>query len=150
MSFKEYLTEKKQFSDKQEEIVKKIKSKYKAEVKLGGYDNNTLIVLDDELGQIGWITQKELKDWDKIISKRLKELKKTVSEPKSLPKGYYKESKESAEELLRTNGFKIKSVFGTSFGTEYVMAKKYDEDDIKEILKDFTLKFNDKSVFVID
>lgn len=56
----------------------------------------------------------------------------------------------SAEDLLRSNSIKIKSVHGTKFGTEFVLAKKYDEKEIKDILSDFTLKFDDKSVFVID
>jgi len=35
------------------------------------------------------------------------------------------------------------------FGTEFLMAKQYPKDDIKKILKDYTLKFNDQSIFVI-
>jgi hypothetical protein len=55
----------------------------------------------------------------------------------------------SAEEILRDNNFKIKSVHGTKFGTEYVMAKQYEEKDIKDVLGDFDLKFDGKSIFVI-
>lgn len=53
-----------------------------------------------------------------------------------------------AEKILRTK-FKIKSVHGTKFGTEFIMAKKYDEDEIKNLLTDYQVKFDGKSVFVI-
>jgi len=54
------------------------------------------------------------------------------------------------DEILRSNKFKIKNIYGTKFGTEYVMAKKYDEEEIKSALKDYKLKFDGKSIFVIN
>ena len=56
---------------------------------------------------------------------------------------------DKVENILRDNNFKIKSIHGTKFGTEFLMAKQYPKDDIKKILKDYTLKFNDQSIFVI-
>ena len=54
----------------------------------------------------------------------------------------------SAEDILRNGGFKIRSIFGTKFGTEFLLMKKYPEKDIKEILKDFTIRIDAESVFV--
>lgn len=54
------------------------------------------------------------------------------------------------EEVLRGAGFKIKLVTPTSFGTQIDFAKKYDEKEIEELLKDFTVKIKNKSVFIVD
>lgn len=58
--------------------------------------------------------------------------------------------KETPEDLLRGNGIKIRLVTPTTFGTQIDFAKKYDDNEIKEILKDFTLKFKGNSVFIVD
>jgi hypothetical protein len=54
------------------------------------------------------------------------------------------------EELLRTKGFKIKLVTPTSFGTQIELSKQYEDDEIKELLKDFTIKIKGKSVFIVE
>lgn len=53
-----------------------------------------------------------------------------------------------AETVLIKNNIKIKQKFSTKFGTEFVLAKKYDESGLKDILKDFKVTFDDKSIFV--
>lgn len=55
-----------------------------------------------------------------------------------------------ALELLRTNNVKVRLVTPTSFGTQIDFAKKYDKEVIQEILKDYTIKIKNKSVFVIN
>ncbi len=57
---------------------------------------------------------------------------------------------ETPEKILRSHGFKIKLVAPTKFGTQVDFAKKYEEEDIKKVLKGYTLKFDGKSVFIID
>ena len=73
-----------------------------------------------------------------------------IESSKELPKRVQLKEAEKADEILRRNNFKIKSTFSTKFGTEYLMAKKYDEEDIKKVLKDFNIKFDDKSIFVVN
>lgn len=58
--------------------------------------------------------------------------------------------KEKVEDILRNNGFKIKSVLITSFGKQIDFAKKYPDDEIKSVLKNFNLKIKDKSIFIIE
>lgn len=66
-------------------------------------------------------------------------------------KAIIKEEKEKKpEEILRGAGIKIKMVTPTSFGTQIDFAKRYDEDEIKEILKNFSVKIKNKSVFIVD
>jgi len=55
-----------------------------------------------------------------------------------------------AAEILRDNGFKLKLVTPTLFGIQIDFAKHYDEEELTVVLKDFTLKFKNKSVFIID
>jgi len=59
------------------------------------------------------------------------------------------ESDDSVEKILRKEGFKIKSVYGTKFGTEFIMFKKFNEEEVQELLKKYTLKFDGKSIFVV-
>jgi hypothetical protein len=54
------------------------------------------------------------------------------------------------EEILRGANKKIRLVTPTAFGTQIDFAKKYDDNEIKEILKDFTIKIKQKSVFIVD
>jgi hypothetical protein len=61
-----------------------------------------------------------------------------------------KDQKEKPEEILRSANVKIKMVTGTAFGTQIDLFKKYPEEEIKEILKDYTIKIKDKSVFIVD
>ncbi len=56
----------------------------------------------------------------------------------------------SAEDLLRAGGMKIKLVTDTKFGKQVDFAKHYEQEDIEKLLKNYTLKFDDKSVFIID
>lgn len=53
------------------------------------------------------------------------------------------------ESLLRQNNFKIKIVTPTSFGVQIDFAKKYKEEEIKAVLKDYNIKIKDKAVFII-
>jgi len=53
------------------------------------------------------------------------------------------------EEILRAAGFKIRLITPTSFGTQIDFAKKYDDDDIEKLLKDFTIKLKNKSLFIV-
>ena len=60
------------------------------------------------------------------------------------------ESDESPEKLLRKAGYKIKLVTKTAFGVQLDLAKKYEENEIKKVLKNFNIKIKDNSVFVVD
>ena len=53
-----------------------------------------------------------------------------------------------AEGLLIKNNIKIKSKFSTKFGTEFVLFKTPDEDEIRKILKDYRVTFYGNSIFV--
>ncbi len=53
------------------------------------------------------------------------------------------------EKLLRDAGFKIKLIAPTSFGTQIDFAKEYDSKEIENILKNFSIKFKNKSVFIV-
>lgn len=53
-------------------------------------------------------------------------------------------------EILRGAGFKIKLITPTSFGTQIDFAKQYNNKDIETVLKDFTIKIKNKSVFIVD
>ena len=54
------------------------------------------------------------------------------------------------EQLLRSKNIKIKDINFTNFGTEYILAKKYDASDLEDILKGFKIKIKGNSVFVED
>ncbi len=54
------------------------------------------------------------------------------------------------EEILRAGGYKIKLVTGTAFGTQVDFAKKYTDEEIEKILKNFKIKIKGKSVFIVD
>ena len=60
------------------------------------------------------------------------------------------EAQKKPEEVLRGAGYKIKLVTPTSFGTQIDFAKKYDPEEIEKLLKDFTVKIKNKSVFIVD
>jgi len=60
------------------------------------------------------------------------------------------EEAEKPEEILRRAGVKIKLITPTSFGTQIDFAKKYEDDDIKDMLKGFNIKIKNKSVFIVD
>ena len=55
---------------------------------------------------------------------------------------------ENPVEILRTNGIKIKTVIPTSFGVEIQLAKSYDENEIKKLLKNFKYRYKNNSIFV--
>ena len=62
-----------------------------------------------------------------------------------------KESKaEEAEEILRSNGYKIKMVTPTLFGKQIDLFKAPKPKEIELVLKDFTIKLKSKSVFIIE
>jgi hypothetical protein len=54
-----------------------------------------------------------------------------------------------AEDILRKAGYKIKLITGTSFGTQIDLFKQPDEDDIKDVLKDFNIKIKNKQLFIV-
>ena len=56
----------------------------------------------------------------------------------------------NVEQLLRSKNIKIKDINFTNFGTEQILAKKYDADDLEDILKGFKIKIKGNSVFVED
>ena len=65
------------------------------------------------------------------------EPKKKVSDPTS---------------IIRSMGIKIKFVLPTNFGTEYVLAKKYDEEVIDALIKRLSprkVKLKGASIFVL-
>jgi len=78
---------------------------------------------------------------DKISNAGDKSLPKDISTGSDIH-----ESKE--EDLLIKNNIKIKKKFSTKFGTEFILMKKYDEDEIKKILKGKRVSFDGNSIFV--
>jgi len=74
---------------------------------------------------------KTLKDVDNIVEKEDVEL-----------------NENEYEDVLLKNNIKIKSKLETKFGTEFKLAKKYDQDDIKDILKKYKVSFDGDSIFV--
>lgn len=60
------------------------------------------------------------------------------------------EKKEKPEDILRKAKFKIKLITPTSFGVQIDFAKKYKDEDIENLLKDFTIKLKNKSVFIVN
>lgn len=54
------------------------------------------------------------------------------------------------EDLLRANGLKIKLVTPTAFGIQVDFFKKYDEELVKNILKDYNIKLKNKSIFIVN
>ena len=57
---------------------------------------------------------------------------------------------ENPVDILRDNNYKIKLITPTSFGVQIDFAKKYNTEEIKQLLINFNLKFKDKSVFIIN
>jgi hypothetical protein len=60
------------------------------------------------------------------------------------------EKKETPEGILRGNGFKIKLITPTAFGTQIDLARKYDEEEIKKVLSNFNFKMKNQSIFIIE
>ena len=56
--------------------------------------------------------------------------------------------KVNASELLRDSDIKIKVTIPTSFGTEYVLAKRYPESELKKILVGYSFETKGSSIFV--
>lgn len=52
-------------------------------------------------------------------------------------------------DVLRDNGYKIKLITPTSFGTQIDFARKYDEDELSDILKDVNYRIKGKSLFIV-
>lgn len=50
--------------------------------------------------------------------------------------------------LLRKNGYKIKTVTYTKFGLQIDLAKKYNLEEIEKLLKDYNIKIKDNSIFI--
>lgn len=129
-------------------FVKYINEKKEVEVPLIETEITAVDILARELFKV--------KNKDGDIYKRIHKLMMT-NDVKNAKKGLelikkfkYSLNEASAEESLRKANFKIKSVHGTKFGTEFVMAKQYKEDEITDVLKNYTVKFDGKSIFVID
>jgi hypothetical protein len=59
-----------------------------------------------------------------------------------------KKVKTTAENSLRDAEIKIKSKIPTSFGTEFILARKYPTSEIKDALQDFKFEIKGNSVFV--
>lgn len=59
------------------------------------------------------------------------------------------DSDNAVEDILRKNKYKIKEVIKTAFGVQIDLAKAYDEDEIKELLSDHSVKIKGKSIFVV-
>lgn len=57
---------------------------------------------------------------------------------------------DNAETVLRKNNYKIKLVTPTKFGTQIDFAKSYDESDVKDLLHNFKIKFDGKSIFIVN
>lgn len=53
-----------------------------------------------------------------------------------------------AVDKLRSDGFKIKLVTPTAFGTQIDFAKKYSDEDISKSLEKYDFKIKNNSVFV--
>jgi hypothetical protein len=53
------------------------------------------------------------------------------------------------EEILRAAGFKINLVTPTVFGLQIDFAKKYEDKEILDVLKDFKVKIKSKSIFIV-
>lgn len=60
------------------------------------------------------------------------------------------EADKRAEDVLRSNGFKIRLVTPTAFGTQIDFAKQYEEKDLQTALKDYNIKIKGKSVFIVE
>lgn len=58
--------------------------------------------------------------------------------------------KQDPSEILRSNGFKIKLVTRTSFGTQVDLAKKYNPDDVSKALEGFNIKIKGQSIFIVE
>lgn len=65
------------------------------------------------------------------------------------------ESEESTESdfddvlnLLRKNGYKIKTVMYTKFGLQIDLVKKYNLEELEKLLKDYNFKVKDNSIFI--
>jgi hypothetical protein len=78
-----------------------------------------------------------------------KEITKTIVESQNSVDTVVIVEAEKAEEVLRKAGYKIKLITGTSFGTQIDLFKQPDEDDIKDVLKDFNIKIKNKQLFVV-
>lgn len=91
---------------------------------------------------MGFVTY--LKD-DKCIKENISSVKASIETTEQII-----EKAQTPEELLRGAGFKIKLITPTSFGTQIDFAKQYNNKDIETVLKDFTIKIKNKSVFIVD
>ena len=56
---------------------------------------------------------------------------------------------ENPADVLRRNNFKIKLITPTTFGTQIEFAKQYDDEEITQVLQDFSIKIKNKSVFIV-
>lgn len=83
---------------------------------------------------------------DVLVSKKITNKNETVTVSSNITEA----KKEDPGKLLRKAGLKIKLTAGTAFGTQYTMAKKYDEDEIKDVLKGFNIKIKGNDIFVVE
>lgn len=65
-------------------------------------------------------------------------------------KSLISEEVKTPERILRDAGFKIKLVTPTAFGTQIDFAKKYQNEEVEKVLKDFNIKIKNNSVFIIE
>lgn len=55
---------------------------------------------------------------------------------------------EAIEDILIKNNIKIRSKFSTKFGTEFILFKTPNKDEITDLLKNYKVSFDNKSIFV--
>lgn len=72
--------------------------------------------------------------------------KEPEKEPEIEPKK--KKEKVQPDEALRNAEIKIKGKIPTSFGTEFILARKYPTSEIKEALLNYKIEIKGNSVFV--
>ena len=113
--------------------------------KLGGIQVAKVMLNKISVAPIGTSDSvlKRYQDSNHLQADRLKKLGagKKVLKEEDLNENEY-------EDILIKNHIKIKSKFETKFGTEFQLAKKYDEEDIKKALKSFKVTFDGNSIFV--
>lgn len=90
-------------------------------------------------------------DMFKVNKKLNKEIDEHLSSYKCKDKTILVEAEtKKPEEILRGNGYKIKLVTPTGFGTQIDFARKYDEEEITQLLSAFKIKVKGNSIFIVN
>jgi hypothetical protein len=117
---------------------------FKIVKKLGGKTVASVLLNKITVAPIGTSDSvlKRYQDSNHIQSDRLKKSNKPLKEnTMDINENVY-------EDILIKHNIKIKSKFETKFGTEFQLAKKYDEDNIRHILNGYKVTFDGNSIFV--